>query len=93
MPNDQEREALIMLSKELDNFSIDIDSESIQTKVYEVGKSAGFENLKKWFQAQYEVLFGQEEGPRIGSFIKLYGKDQYSDLIKQALNGKFAKNS
>ena len=41
--------------------------------VYEVGKAHGFEPLRAWFQALYEVLLGQTQGPRFGSFVALYG--------------------
>ena len=89
MPNDRERKALISLHEELRGNPLLEGPEAIQTKVYEIGKNLGFENLREWFQAQYEVLFGQSEGPRIGSFIHLYGTEKYSDLIIKALEGKF----
>ena len=47
-------------------------SEEIQTLLYEVGKSHDFENLKDFFKLVYQVLLGQEKGPRLGSFIKLF---------------------
>ncbi len=93
MPNDKESEALLKLSKYLIHDLTEDDSEVIQTKVYEIGKVSGFDSLKDWFKAQYEILFGQSEGPRIGSFIKLYGKDKYSDLIMQAIEGKLINNN
>src|SRR3546814_2655004 len=51
----------------------DSDGEAIQNEVYAVGKEHGYENLRDWFKALYEILLGQEEGPRIGSFMALYG--------------------
>jgi hypothetical protein len=51
----------------------DADAEAIQFEVYEVGKSHGFDNLRDWFRALYETLLGSEQGPRMGSFIALYG--------------------
>ena len=42
--------------------------ETIQNEVYEAGKDAGFEPLRAWFPALYEVLLGQSQGPRFGSF-------------------------
>ncbi len=92
-PNEKELEALLKLSKSLMDNSTNDDSDSIQTKVYEIGKTSGFDNLKDWFKAQYEILFGQTEGPRIGSFIELYGKDRYSDLIMKAVEGKLITNN
>jgi len=52
---------------------------------YEVGKRHKFENLKDFFKLVYQVLFGQEQGPRLGSFIKLYGVKETIDLIKKVL--------
>ena len=45
----------------------------IQTEIYEIGKKNNFENLRDFFKLIYQVLLGQEQGPRLGSFIKLYG--------------------
>ena len=61
------------------------DAEAIQAEVYEAGKAAGFEPLRGWFQALYEVLLGQTQGPRFGSFIKLYGIPETVALIDEAL--------
>jgi lysyl-tRNA synthetase class 1 len=63
-------------------------AEAIQTEVYEVGKRHGFENLRDWFKALYEVLLGQEQGPRMGSFIALYGLDESARLMRRALSGE-----
>ena len=60
-------------------------AEDIQTEVYEVGKAAGFENLRDWFRALYETLLGTSQGPRMGSFIALYGIDNSRRLIAEAL--------
>jgi lysyl-tRNA synthetase class 1 len=64
------------------------DAESIQFEVYEVGKAHDFENLRDWFKGLYEVLFGQSQGPRIGSFFALYGVDESVELIRRALAGE-----
>ena len=63
-------------------------AEDIQNEVYEVGKAAGFENLRDWFQALYETLLGTSQGPRMGSFIALYGIDNSRKLIAEALAAK-----
>ena len=65
----------------------DTSAQDIQTEVYEVGKAHGFENLREWFKACYEVLLGQEQGPRMGSFIALYGINESAELIAKALSG------
>ena len=59
--------------------------EEIQIEVYEVGKAAGFENLRDWFRALYETLLGTSQGPRMGSFFALYGIDNSRRLIAEAL--------
>lgn len=62
-------------------------AEDLQTMVYEIGKQEafGFENLRDWFRALYETLLGSEQGPRMGSFIALYGIEPTRQLIAEAL--------
>jgi lysyl-tRNA synthetase class 1 len=86
-PDDQERGALQDLMERLSNMAEGISAEEIQNTVYEVGKVHGFENLRDWFKACYEVLFGQSQGPRLGSFIALYGIEESRLMIEQALIG------
>ena len=59
----------------------------MQTIVYEIGKieEFGFESLRDWFKALYETLLGSEQGPRMGSFIALYGLANSRQLIAEAL--------
>ena len=61
-------------------------SVEIQEQIYEVGKRHNFNNLREFFQLIYQVLLGQEQGPRLGSFIKLYGLDKTLLLIEKAIN-------
>tara|TARA_B100001250_G_scaffold3514_1_gene2966 strand:- start:1947 stop:2585 length:639 start_codon:yes stop_codon:yes gene_type:complete len=63
----------------------DTSSEEIQTLLYEVGKNHEFENLKEFFKLVYQVLLGQEQGPRLGSFIKLYGVEETIKIIEKKL--------
>ena len=58
-----------------------------RTQVFEVGKRHPFESLRGWFQALYETLLGSSQGPRMGSFIALYGIDNSRRLIAEALSG------
>jgi lysyl-tRNA synthetase class 1 len=53
--------------------------------VFEVGKRHPFESLRHWFQALYETLLGSAQGPRMGSFIALYGIENSRQLITEAL--------
>lgn len=62
-------------------------ADEIQTMIYEIGKRGeyGFESLRDWFRALYETLLGSQQGPRMGSFIALYGVPQTRRLIAEAL--------
>jgi lysyl-tRNA synthetase class 1 len=68
-------------------------AEDIQYEVYEVGKRHGFVELREWFKALYEVLLGQSQGPRMGSFIALYGVAEMVSLIQRALAGEDLANA
>ncbi len=87
-----EAAALGELLHELELLALDADSESIQNVVYEVGKrhDATFPTLRDWFRACYEILLGQEQGPRLGSFFALYGLPESRALIGSALAGDLA---
>ncbi len=84
-PNAMEGEALRDLDAELAKLPADADGEVIQHAVFEVGKRHPFESLRAWFQALYETLLGSSQGPRMGSFIALYGIDNSRRLIAEAL--------
>ncbi|MGI9405074.1 MAG: lysine--tRNA ligase, partial [Hyphomicrobiaceae bacterium] len=89
-PTDLEREALEDLNAQLGAADAHASAEDLQSIVYSVGKAHGFENLRDWFGALYEVLLGQSQGPRFGSFIALYGVDETRAMIAAALEGKAA---
>ncbi|MGD9026851.1 MAG: lysine--tRNA ligase [Methyloceanibacter sp.] len=89
-PSDQEREALVDLDKRLVALPDGVLAEEIQNEVYAVGKDHGFEPLRAWFQALYQVLLGQSQGPRFGSFVQLYGIENTRGLIARALLGELA---
>ena len=81
-----ERAAFADLARRLKAMPADCkDGETIQNEVYEAGKAAGFEPLRAWFQALYEVLLGQTQGPRFGSFAAIYGLGETIALIEKAL--------
>ena len=84
-PTEIEAEALGDLDAELAKLPADASAEAIQTQVFEVGKRHPFESLRHWFQALYETLLGSSQGPRMGSFIALYGIENSRKLIAQAL--------
>jgi lysyl-tRNA synthetase class 1 len=84
-PTDKERAALEDLAKVLDGFGEERNAEKVQYEVYEVGKRQRIEPLRDWFKALYEVLFGQSQGPRFGSFAVLFGCVQTASMIRAAL--------
>ena len=84
-PTDLEAAALRDLDSELAKLADGAEAEAIQHAVFEVGKRHPFESLRHWFQALYETLLGSSQGPRMGSFIALYGIDNSRRLIAEAL--------
>ena len=87
-PNETERAALEALAAFLEAAPQDISAEDIQTEVYSIGKNHPFADLKDWFGALYEILLGQAQGPRMGSFIALYGTSETTALIRRVLAGE-----
>jgi lysyl-tRNA synthetase class 1 len=87
-PSEIERAALEELDAALGAMPENASAEDIQTEVYEIGKRHPFETLRDWFKAQYEVLLGQSQGPRMGSFIALFGIAESRALIARALRGE-----
>jgi lysyl-tRNA synthetase, class I len=96
-PTDVERAALIDLRDALSNLPPEASAEEIQDVVYEVGRREPFLDQKKkakdgkpgvsldWFNMLYQVLLGQEKGPRFGSFVAVYGLQNTVDMIDGAL--------
>jgi lysyl-tRNA synthetase class 1 len=90
-PSEMERAALAELVRELEALPPAAAAEDIQNRVYEVGKHHPFADLKAWFQSLYEILFGQTQGPRMGTFIALYGIGETIALIRKASAGELAR--
>src|SRR5262245_23321970 len=96
-PSDTERAALIDLRDALSQLRPEADAQDIQDVVYEVGRREPFLDQKKkakdgkpgvsldWFNMLYQVLLGQEKGPRFGSFVAAYGTQNTIDMIDGAL--------
>lgn len=89
-PSDPEKKALNDLDAKLAAIDPASDADTIQTEIFTVGKDNGYENLREWFQALYQILLGQEQGPRFGSFVALYGIDATRKLIGEALSGELS---
>ncbi len=81
-PNNSEKLALEALVKILDKCNDQMTPEDIQTLIYSSGKENGYsDNLRDWFKLIYEVVFGDENGPRMGFFISFFGVKETKDLI------------
>jgi len=85
-PNDSEKNALKALINTLETCNDGMTPEDIQTKIYSTGKENGYkENLRDWFKLIYEVVFGDENGPRMGNFISFFGVNETKQLIKDKI--------
>ncbi len=99
MAGDTERAALMDLREALSQLPPDSTAEKIQEVVYEIGRRAPFLDTRgkiktkdgkpgvslEWFNMLYQVLLGQEKGPRFGSFVAVYGLGNTIDMIDGAL--------
>jgi lysyl-tRNA synthetase class 1 len=91
-PTEMERAAMEDLLQRLETLDPqEKDAEVIQTEVFSAGKSQEFENLRDWFKALYEVLLGQSQGPRFGSFAAIYGVQETAELVRKGLSGALYK--
>jgi len=90
LPTEAERAAMEDLRARLAVWDGGLDAEALQSLCFAVGREHGFENLRDWFAALYEVLLGASQGPRFGGFIALYGVAETIALIDRALAGELA---
>jgi len=82
IPDENEKLALEALIKTLERCNDQMSPEDIQTLIYSTGKENGYsENLRDWFKLIYEVIFGDENGPRMGFFISFFGVNETKELI------------
>jgi lysyl-tRNA synthetase class 1 len=85
-PTDTERAALSELREYLSTLAPGTPSDEIQTRIYDFGlKYYSKETMREWFKAIYELLLGSQQGPRMGSFIALFGAKETMGLIDAAL--------
>jgi lysyl-tRNA synthetase class 1 len=82
-PSPHEHNALKDLLEQLNH--VPHNSEDIQTLVFSIGKTHNFDPITSWFQACYSILLGQKQGPKLGTFIALYGIKETQNLISNAL--------
>lgn len=94
VPTEAEAAALQSLRTALENIPSTSSAQELQNIVYETGKQHGYaDNLRDWFKAIYEILLGQSQGPRFGSFIELYGIEETRRLIGEALSGQLSTST
>ena len=84
-PDARERAAMEDLAGRLRAWDAAPDAEALQSEVFAVGKAHGFDPLRDWFRALYEVILGAPQGPRFGGLAALYGPAETADLIEAAL--------
>ncbi|MEL6532173.1 MAG: lysine--tRNA ligase, partial [Pseudomonadota bacterium] len=89
-PAPHEAKAMRDLAGRLAEYTGPVEDEALQTIVFAVGKAHGFEPLRDWFKALYEVLMGASQGPRFGGFIALYGLADSIDLLERGASGALA---
>ncbi len=87
-PDARERAALADLSERFARLGEGATAEDLQSESFEAGKAAGFDPLRQWFGALYEVLLGQPQGPRFGSFAAVFGVERTRALIARVLAGE-----
>ena len=83
------------IAKGVRNFLLFISPQKKSSKSFNLGfhqkvissiKEEFKDDIKSFFKLIYEVVFGQENGPRLGSFIKIYTKDKTVELFNSKLN-------
>ncbi|GDX36084.1 lysine--tRNA ligase [Alphaproteobacteria bacterium] len=82
--SNSEKSAILELADSLKNIdeSKKNDQQELQNLVFQIGKNHGFEkNMRDWFLALYQILLGQDQGPRMGSFIALFGVEEFLKLV------------
>ena len=101
LADEVEREALQSLDAMLAGLPEGASAEDIQTALYDVARPIPrYQDLKaknatperpgvsnEWFNMLYQVLLGEDRGPRFGSFVALYGVKETRSLIANALSG------
>ena len=92
LPSELEKRGILQLIEALSKLDDTVSSDEIQSIVFSIGKNLEYENLRDWFKGLYETVLGQSDGPRMGSFIKLYGIYSTKALLEQVLEGALVKS-
>ena len=85
-PNVNENKAIKKLAAEIKTLQDPVSAEDYQNIVYKIGKELFPDDLRKWFKSLYQILFGADSGPRLGSFFSVYGKKNVISLLEEAVN-------
>ena len=89
-PNSEQKELLKQLVAFLTSIPTNSTGEEIQKGIYTIGRESNYENLRDYFADLYKILLGQSSGPRLGSFIALFGCPNMINLINDRLVGRTA---
>ena len=84
-PSEKHKVILQDILDMLSDIADQTEAEAIQKAIYDIGMKAGYENLRDYFKDLYQILLGQNEGPRLGTFIKLYGVQEMKKLVEGQL--------
>ena len=85
-PDENESKAIKRLISEIKNLQDHINAEDYQNIIYKIGKETFPDNLRNWFISLYQILFGSDSGPRLGSFFNVYGKKNVLSLLKESIS-------
>ncbi len=85
-PNELEKKAIIALIKKITILNHVISAEEYQEMIYSIGKELFTNDLRQWFIVLYQILFGSDNGPRLGSFFNVYGKKNVLNLLEETIH-------
>jgi lysyl-tRNA synthetase class 1 len=87
IPNPVEKSILLEVVNSISLIDEKADADDFQSAIFSIGKSSIYkDDIKRFFKLIYEVVFGQENGPRLGSFTKIYTKNKTIELINSKLD-------
>jgi lysyl-tRNA synthetase class 1 len=95
-PSHIETKAILQLS---DNLKIwkeqNEPNNNLSNVVFDTARENGYDKktMKNWFNLLYKTLLGQNEGPRINSFIEIYGIDNFISLVQNKLKNNHEKEN
>ncbi len=84
-PSEKEKTIIEYLIKDISSNQEEINAEEYQSLIYKYGKEVYPDNLREWFIALYQILFGADNGPRLGSLFFLYKKDKVIQLLQESI--------